>query len=248
MISCEAPSKGDKTQKLIIGHGGASAYAKENTIESFKKAIDFRTDVIEFDVRRTKDKVLIAYHDEQIQGQSVKNLTYEEIVKIARNQEFEIAMVEEALRYTKGKIKLDVELKEEAYEKEIVELLLKYFKEDQFVITSFYDNSLKLIKDSYPEIKVGLILGINKPKNLILTRLSEFFPMRRCREAKADFLVPHWKMLKLGFLERVKRADKPVHVWTVNDEEMILKFLNDQRIDGIITDKPDLALSLRKKR
>jgi len=201
--------------------------------------------MIEFDVRRTKDHVFIVYHAGFIQGQPIKELTYEEISKTARGQEFDIPTVEEVLKWSRGKIKLDVELKEEGYEKEIIELLSKYFKEDQFVVTSFNDSSLKSIKDNYPVIKVGLLLG--KFKNPLWARISGFFSMKRCKKAKADFLVIHWKLLRVGFLERAKRNNKPVFVWTVNDEEMMWKLLHDRRVYAIITDKPDLAVSLRKK-
>ncbi len=235
----------DIDKKLIVAHRGAPGYAKENTIESFEKAMALGADMIEFDVRRTKDNIFIVYHDGFIQGRSIKELTYEEISQITRNQGFDIPAVEEVLKFTRGKVKLDVELKEEGYEKEIAELLSKYFKEDQFVITSFNDSSLKRIKDDYPDIKVGLLLG--KFKTPLLTRISEFFPMKRCKKAKADCLVAHWKLLRFGFLERAQRSGKPVFVWTVNDEEMIWKLFNDRRVYAIITDKPDLAVSLRKK-
>jgi glycerophosphoryl diester phosphodiesterase len=201
--------------------------------------------MIEFDVRRTRDNVFIAYHDGLIEGKLIKELTYEEISQIAGNQGFNIPTVEEVFKSTRGKIKLDVELKEEDYEKEIVELLSKFFSRDQLVITSFNESSLKIIKDNYPDIKVGLLLG--KFGTPLWTRISEFFPMRRCKKAKADFLVAHWKLLRFGFFERARRSHKPVFVWTVNDEEMIWKLLNDRRVYAIITDKPDLAVLLRKK-
>jgi len=232
---------------IIIAHRGASAYAKENTLESFRKAIDIRADMIEFDVRRTKDHVLIALHDELLEGMPIRELTFEEILKIAKNKGYRPATFEEVLQYTSAKVMLDVELKEEGYEQEVIELLTGYFKKDQFVMTSFYDSCIKKIKENNPNIQVGLILGISKPKNPIHTRFSEFFPLGRCKKAKADFLVPHWRLLRLGFLERVKRENKPVFVWTVNDQEMIWKWLQEERIDGIITDRPDLALSLRQR-
>jgi glycerophosphoryl diester phosphodiesterase len=90
-------------------------------------------------------------------------------------------------------------------------------------------------------------LGISRAEHPIRTKISEFFPARRCREAKADFLVPHWRLLWFGFLDRAKKENKPVFVWTVNDQRKIWKMLHDERIDGIITDKPDLAVSLRNK-
>jgi glycerophosphoryl diester phosphodiesterase len=235
------------TEKLIIAHRGFPSYAKENTIESFKKAMVSGADMVEFDVRRTRDNVLIAYHDEVIQGHSIKDLKYEEIGQMGRNQGFDIPTVEEVLKWSKGKIKLDVELKEEGYEKEIVELLYRYLEEYQFVVTSFNDASLRVIKERYPDIKTGLILGRGIPSYGILTRIHEFFPVKRCKKTKADFLVAHLKLLRFGFLERAQRNNNPVFVWTVNDEEMIWKLLLDRRVYAIITDKPDLAVSLQKK-
>jgi len=232
---------------MIIAHRGAPGYAKENTMGSFKKAIELGADMIEFDVRRTKDHVLVIHHEELVQGKRIQDLTYEEISELTRAHGFSMATLEEVLQYASGKIKLDVEVKEEGYEKRIVEHLSRYFKKDQFVITSFYDSCVKRIKEDDPDIQVGLILGISKAKNPILTKISEFFPMGRCNRARADFLAPHWRLLMLGFLGRAKRENKPVFVWTVNDRKMIQKMLRDPRIDAIITDKPDLALSLRQE-
>jgi glycerophosphoryl diester phosphodiesterase len=235
----------DITKKIIVAHRGAPTYAKENTIESFEKAKVLGADMIEFDVRRTKDGVFIVYHDGSIQGKPIHSLTYQEMGQIASGQGFTIPMVEEVLKWSVGKIKLDVELKEEGYEKEIMALLSGYLKEDQFVVTSFNDSSLKEIKDSYPSIRVGLLLG--KLKNPLWTRMWEFFPTKRCHQAKADFLAAHWKLLRFGFLDRAQRNHKPVFVWTVNDEEMIGSLLHDRRVDALITDRPDLAVQLKEK-
>ena len=225
---------------MIIAHRGASSLAKGNTVESFEKAITCGSDMVEFDVRKTKDSIFIVYHDKLIHDKLISELKYQQVKKI----DADIPTFEEILKLTQGKIKLDVELKEEGYETKIVEMLLRYFKENEFVITSFNDNSLRKIKNSYPHLKVGLLLGKDKPKKLIATRISELFPIKRAIHAKADFLAPHWKLLRWGFLRRAKNNNKPVFVWTVNDEKMMKVFLKDDRIEAIITDKPDLAASL----
>lgn len=237
----------DVNEKLIIAHRGAPSCARENTIASFEKAMTLGADMIEFDVRRTKDNVLIAFHDGMIQGHSIKDLTYEENRQLAGKLGFNIPTVEDVLKWSRGRIRLDVELKEEGYEKEIVELLHRYLDEDQFVITSFNDDSLRVIKERYPDIKTGLILGRELPSYRILTRLQELFPERRCKKAKPDFLVAHLHLLRFGFLERARRRHLLVFVWTVNDEETIRSLLHNERVCGIITDKPALAVSLRKK-
>jgi len=201
--------------------------------------------MIEFDARRTKDNVLIVFHDERIQDRPVNDLVYEEIRQIAWKQGFHLPTLEEVLKWSQGRIGLDVELKEEGHEKKLAELLMKYLKEDQFVITSFNESSLRIIKNDHPDIQTGLLLG--KSNTPLWTRISEFFPMRRCKKARADFLVAHFKLLRFGFLERARRNHKSVFVWTVNDEETIWKLLNDEGVCAIVTDRPDLAVSLRKK-
>ena len=49
---------------LKVGHRGARAYEVENTLDSFKKAIELGVNAIEFDVRATKDEKLIVFHDD----------------------------------------------------------------------------------------------------------------------------------------------------------------------------------------
>ncbi len=44
---------------LRIGHRGAKAYAPENTLTGFKKAIEIGVDAIELDVRKTKDNKIV---------------------------------------------------------------------------------------------------------------------------------------------------------------------------------------------
>lgn len=51
---------------LNIAHRGARAYAPENTLPAFAKAKDFGCDMVELDVRMTKDGVVVVYHDEHL--------------------------------------------------------------------------------------------------------------------------------------------------------------------------------------
>ena len=51
---------------LRIGHRGARAYAPEDTLTSFKKAIEIGVDAVELDVRKTKDNQLVVIHDADV--------------------------------------------------------------------------------------------------------------------------------------------------------------------------------------
>jgi len=229
------------SRKLIIAHRGASGYAKDNTIEAFEKAIAMGADKIEFDVRRTKDGVAIAYHDGDIAGLPVDTLSYEELL----HYDSDIPTVEKVLDLARGKIGVDVELKETGYEKEVIELVLKYQQPEEIVVTSFYDSAVKAVKTAYPYMRCGLLLGVANPENVIKRRLAELFPVSRCREAGADFVAPNWQLLKLGFLQRMRSQHIPVILWTVNEQKRLEKYMQSDIIEGIITDFPDVALAIK---
>jgi len=230
---------------MIIAHRGASAYAPGNTLRSFQKAIELGADMIEFDVRRTKDNILIAHHDWIIENKTISELTYQDILGRQQDRQVSVPTFEAVLNLAKGRIRIDVDVKEEGYENEVIKLILKHFNEDGFIVTSYNDASLKRIKTDYPFVRAGLILGRPKPKPYLRTRISELFCMRRCHKARADFLVPHFKLLRFGFLRRAERDSKPVYVWTVNEEKEILACLQNRRIEAIITDRPDSAIAIR---
>lgn len=51
---------------LIVAHRGSSGVAPENTLAAFRQAIDDRADMIELDVRMTKDSELVVLHDRSV--------------------------------------------------------------------------------------------------------------------------------------------------------------------------------------
>ena len=57
---------------IVFAHRGVPELCLENTLESFKKAIELKYDGIELDVMLTKDNVLIVHHNLKIQYNSEK--------------------------------------------------------------------------------------------------------------------------------------------------------------------------------
>src|ERR671929_155263 len=49
---------------LVIAHRGASAYAPENTMPAFELAVRQGADMLELDVQRSADDVLVVFHDD----------------------------------------------------------------------------------------------------------------------------------------------------------------------------------------
>ncbi len=72
---------------VVIAHRGASAYAPENTLAAFEKAIAMKATVIETDVHQTKDSVLVLMHDETVDRTTngkgrIKDMLYADFKKL----------------------------------------------------------------------------------------------------------------------------------------------------------------------
>ncbi|MDJ0556941.1 MAG: glycerophosphodiester phosphodiesterase [Microcoleaceae cyanobacterium MO_207.B10] len=232
------------TKPLIIAHRGASSLVKfENTLASFEKAIEIGIQMAEFDVRKTKDNLFIVFHDELINGIKIRDLTYHEVLDVSHQKGFNVPLVEDVLKLCQGKIRLDIELKEVGYEQEIVKLVKQYLDYQDYVIKSFLDAAIIAVKQIDNQITTGLLLGVSRPKNIIITRLSEIFPEYRLWRSKADFVAPNYQLFSYGFSRRMKLIKRNTYVWTVNDEKLMIDVVKKGAF-AIITDKPDLALKL----
>ena len=229
----------------IVAHRGKTAtIASENTIEAFQKAIEIGVPQIEFDVRMSQDGYLISYHDPTIDSIKVGDLQYHQLQAISRSKGFEIPLFEDILKLCRDRIALDIELKEEGYEEQIVALTSKYLNYSDFVIKSFNDASVRKVKDLDSQINVGLLLGKVTGKFPLVSILAQFFPEYRILKTGANFVAPHYRLLKFGFLWRMKLLKIAVYVWTVNDERRLFKLVRNKYIAAIITDKPELALKI----
>ncbi len=227
----------------IIAHRGASRLAgTDNTIDSFQLAISLGADFVEMDVRQTKDKKLIVFHDDTIDSTPIKFLTFDELNSKTGEKGYQVPLFEDVLKLCQGKIKLDIELKETGYEFKVLSLVKKYFSYDSFMIKSFLDTAVKKTELLDNKINTGLLLGYKKAN--IKRRINEFLPKRRLRLLDVDFVSPHYKLVTWDYMLRMRLLNKKVYVWTVNDEAIMKKLLK-KKVDGIITDVPDKAITIR---
>lgn len=229
------------TMPLIVAHRGALSGEKENTLESFELAIALGADMIEFDLRSTKDHVLVAHHDPDVGKYSLRELTLRELKKLKP----EVPRLEEILDFTHERIALDIEVKESGFEGRLVELLKQHRCRENVVITSFEKKTLKRIKELNADQRTGLLIN---PSDI----LANYFQWsqksslwRKIIFSQADFIAPHYRFLHERLLQNAKDKNLPIFVWTVNSAKDIGKHVSSGWIDAIITDKSDAALSIR---
>jgi glycerophosphoryl diester phosphodiesterase len=229
------------TRAMVAAHRGVAAGTAENTIAAFTNAIDIGADMIELDVRRTRDGELIAFHDASAGGAPVSGLTRDEIAAAAGVRP---PLLAEVLPVCAGRIKLDVELKEDGYVPDVMAVLRAGFDPAQLVVTSFLPTAVAEAKQSFPEVKTGLLVGDGGSLADVPARLRELYPVGLARRVRADYLAPHYRLAALGVLRRAAAAGLPCLLWTVNSPALIRRYATDPRVAAIITDVAPQAVAI----
>ncbi len=223
---------------LVIAHRGArGATARnqpaDNTLEAFEAAIDLGADMIELDVRRTRDGHLVVFHDARVKTVPTSLLRYEAL-RIKGTKSRRPPLLEDVLKLTKDRIALNLEVKEAGYVEETI-ALLRPFGLERCLLSSFLDEVVVEAKVLAPELRTGLLLATGFRKALT-TRLPA---------SKADCLCLHHRLADNAALASVEAAGTTCVVWTVNAPRAIDRYLNHRAVEGIITDRPALALERR---
>lgn len=232
---------------LNIAHRGASAYAHENTFEAIEKAIELGADMVEFDLRRTADGVIVLWHDKNVLDHSgklvpVSNISINDLDLLARGSGFHLARFEEVLKEFGSKIALDIEIKTGGFEEEVVYLLKKHAPVFPPVVSSFHAGVIRRIKTLDRSLKTALVLGNN------MVYKSRYFGRAIIRylalSSKANSVHLNIGIVSASVINELTDLGFDLYIWTVNDRQIMENLIN-MGVAGIVTDKPDLLNLVR---
>lgn len=226
----EEPCEGIMPMFLKIGHRGARAYEIENTLGSFRKAIELGVNAVELDVRQSRDSRLIISHDDTLKKVYGKDLSVHEatLMELKEETEDRIATLEEALHFLDKKVeKILVELKEAGYEKRVLSAIRKEKLKERVIVVSFHEEALAHVREIDKEIETGLIYA--KFRN----------PMGAALTLNARYLLPLYRFAHASDVEKAHKNNLKVIVWTINTQEEMREYVA-KGVDGIATDKPDI--------
>ena len=220
---------------LKIAHRGASKYAPENTLEAFRKAIKLKADVVEFDVRQTKDGRIVVMHDDNVARTTdgsglIKNLTFKEIRKFHLPNGELVPTLQETFDVLKNKCICKIHIKDRFIENKIDKIIKRNHIENSVMITSVMNSSLKKIKKIFPKIKIA--------KGGFKTRISIEDLIKKAKRVKANIVGVHCSIITKKIVEELHKNGLEVHVWPVNDKRTIKK-MKKIGVDGITTKCPD---------
>lgn len=224
----------------ITAHRGASGSAPENTLIALQKAIEAGADYAEIDVQETADGRIVLLHDPDLKRtagvkKNIWQVTYDELKSLDAgswfSEEFSgerIPLLEEAIEFVRGRLRLNIELKTNGYEVRLAERVCETVKRlnfcEQVILTSFEPQQLRAAEKTAPEIRTGLIFY--------------FMPSYDILDLPYSVLSLHKRNVGKKFLEHARQAGKELHVWTVNEEKDMLDMIQ-AGVDNIITNYPE---------
>ena len=215
----------------IIGHRGLPRIYRENSITGLNKAFEY-CDYVETDVRITADNNLILFHDPDINGQFINELSTEEIINKLKDVE-----KDELILSSRDQIegKVNFEIKTNSLEKTQIDILFQKMLSilsPEDIITSFNWKAIQDFKELFT-CHYGIILdqedALFEAKSLSIHDEHLFFMVESSLLNSRNFDLP---------------LEKTV-VWTVNDEKDFQHFM-ELGVFGVITDIPDTMHIYRK--
>ena len=223
---------------LCIGHRGAMGYEPENTLLAIAKALTLGVDWIEIDVHNVENN-LIVFHDRSLERTTNgtgyicdRSFAYLRSLDVGKGQQ--IPTLAEVFDTVDRRCGINIELKGSNTAGLVIDLIHQYiargWQYKDFLVSSFNHYELKQVKDTCPQIEIGvLIYGLPLNYLEIATKLN------------AVAIISAFDYVTKKLVRNIHDRGFKIFVYTVNELEEIqaMKLLN---VDGIFSNYPDRVL------
>jgi glycerophosphoryl diester phosphodiesterase len=207
-----------------IGHGGASALAPGNTLESFDAALKVGVDMVEFDVRAWRGQLVLAHTTlDARRGHSVR--------------------LDDALEHLSStrfdSVGLNVDVKQTGCEYALIEALRRHRLLERALLSSQIPAVLDALRELEPRVRTGISIGGRVAR--ISHRWGDWreHVLDGLATRRWDALMAQHRLIDDGLLGAVAARGGSLYAWTVNERNAIeaLKYLG---VHGITTADPRL--------
>ena len=238
----------------MLAHRGLAIDAPENTLLAFAKALAVGATHLETDVHASADGVAILSHDPdlfRLTGRHVRidQLTASEIARIDLGESQTFATLAAALdAFPDARFNIDV--KAAAAVIPTIEAIRTAKAEDRVLIGSFSNARRLAVVRKLP----GVVTSVSSRGAVIATwagalRLPAItrWVLRRVQAVQLPVRVLGVRTTSRRVIAAYHSADVEVHIWTINDPAEMARLL-DAGVDGIVSDRADLALQVIARR
>jgi glycerophosphoryl diester phosphodiesterase len=206
-----------------IGHGGASALAPANTLRSFELAADLGADVIEFDVRVARGRLLCAHSVLQARWGC---LELEDALRALAEPRFD-------------HIGVVADLKTHGTEGPVVDGLRRHGLFDRALITSQCRPILERVREHDPAARTGISVAGRLSRRRQRWRSWRDEVVAAVRQCGYTAVMAHRSLIDAELVERVGTAGAELHAWTARDHADV-RALGQLGVDGVVTADPRL--------
>jgi glycerophosphoryl diester phosphodiesterase len=216
----------------IVGHRGARGLAPENTIASLRKGLEHHVDELEFDLRVTKDGVVILHHNRHLvdpdgKKHLIANCSYEEL----RAHKPDLATFNEVLETIGHPVPLYIEIKRKERTAPVIKVLKKHlgngWRTDYFLLGSKSQRMLLEMHTALPDIE-----------KIVIEPWSGVRAARRAKQIGAKKIAMNQLWLWWGFIRGFKNSDKQLYAYPLNNPVKAKRWAR-WGLAGVITDYPD---------
>ena len=246
---------------LVIAHRGGAGLRPENTIAAFAHSADLGVDVLDMDLRQSKDGALIILHDRKVDRTTdghgrADSLTLAQLQSLDAGYRFS---ADDATYPFRGKhitiptlgevftafpqMRFVIEIKEDS---DVLALafcntIKRYNFEQQVLVASFRDRPLETFRRACPQVATSAAFGAGLKFTLLhwLRLDAAYHPAHQAFQFPQS--IGGIALVDRRYVQRAHAHNVEVYVWTVNDTAD-MRPLIDIGIDGLTTDNPDRLL------
>lgn len=205
-----------------LAHRGYPKKFPENTLASFRAAMDLSFSHLELDVQLSKDGIPVVIHDTTVNRTTngkgnVADFTLEELRRLDAGGGEAIPTLEEVLLLAKDRVPVDIELKQSGdlypgLEEKVLEVITECGVSDQVFVTSFDHYSIQRMRRLSEEIELGLVIYGATPS---------VFPL--AEQLRARYVSVKYIYLTDAFVRECEERGIQLIAWTIDDEDGMRK-------------------------
>ena len=233
---------------LITAHAGCMN-TTPNTINSILEGINAGADIIEVDVRATKDGIAILRHDDFISNCKygtikVEQLTYEQLKEVEDTKD--IVTLEELLDFIKKyEIMLNLDIKDISAIDIMADIVKQKNMIDRVILSGCDKEKCLYMKSNHP----GFRVTYNADDELFNSEDYALAIRKTCCDAIALSCCGiniEYKLCNIDLINYAHSRFLPVSIWTVDDESDMEKYLS-LGVFSITTNKVSTLVSLKQR-
>lgn len=243
----------------LIAHRGGGLLRPENTLEAFRHALDLGVDVLELDLRLTRDGHVVVLHDEDVARTTdgtgpVSSMTLADLRRLDAGARFDppaggeswrgrgltVPTFEELLRELPA-VRMNIELKTaEPLLLEKFAALVRSFDREELICTgSALDDVARNVRAALPGVCMFFPEEAARTWIMRARGIDGLQPPERYDVLEIPFELDGVQLVDTELVERAHDEGIALQVWTVNDEDGMRRAV-EVGVDGIMTDDPAL--------